>query len=177
MAIKTLRERKYDWFFIAAFSMFALFTLLLDMTGVLTNRLDPRSDYFFERFLYNSYARLADPLLIANTPQVRTSAWISAIIFLPLHIYFVAAFAKGWNKVRLPALLYGGAMVHGMLTYMAEGLYGQVAAEGWKNTALCAGCRQPDKFLYIAANLMYLIIPLLLIFRVRKSDTFGKETE
>lgn len=106
-----------------------------------------------ERFIYDTYARVADPLLILNPPQVRVSAWISAFVWLPTYAIFVLGFVRVWNGIRPLGLVYGGALTHGMITYMAEGLFGKMATEGWADPALCSGCVEPDTWLYLAANL------------------------
>ena len=170
MAIKPISERKYDWFFVVAFSFFICTSIITDSVNGLADQLDPRSSYGIERYIYHTYAKLADPLLIINPPQVKYSAWISAFIWLPLYFYFVIGFYKGWEKVRVPGLVYGGALTHGMITYIAEGTLGYWATEGWKTIE---GCTKPDVAYYMRANLPYLIVPFLTIIRLWKPNPFG----
>lgn len=168
-----LSERKLDWFFVVAFSFFIITSILTDSVNGLNSSLDPNSPYFIERFIYNAYAKLADPLLILNPPQVRWSAFISAFVWLPLYFYFLLGFIKGWNRIRIPGLVYGGALAHGMITYMAEGTLGFMATEGWADPLLCAGCVEPQTWRYLMANLPYLIVPALMIIRMWKPNPFG----
>lgn len=167
---KPLRQRKGDWFFIIAFSFFTVTSIVTDSVNGLNGQLDPESSYVVERFIYESYASKADPLLIVNPPQVRVSAWISAFIWLPLYIYFVIGFVRGWNHIRVPALIYGGALTHGMITYMAEGMYGWWATTGWKDLP---NTTEPDTLYYFLTNLPYLLVPLFTIIRMRKPNPFG----
>lgn len=171
MAIKPLSERKYDWFFIVVFCLFTCTSIITDTVNGLNGQLDPNSSYFLERYVYHNYAKFCDPLLILNPPQVRVSAFISAFIWLPLYIYFVIGFYKGNNRIRVPGLVYGGALTHGMITYMAEGMFGPVAREGWKNLPLCT---QPDTMHYFWVNLPYLLVPFLMIIRMWKKEPFGE---
>lgn len=168
-----LSERKWDRFFVAAFVAFICTSIITDSVNGLNGALDPNSGYFIERFIYDSYARLADPLLILNPPQVRVSAWISAFIWLPTYAVFVAGFVRGWNWIRPVGLVYGGALAHGMVTYMSEGIFGQMAQTGWADQAICAGCVEPNTLYYLAANSMYLIVPALMVVRMWKDHPFG----
>ena len=169
-AIKPLNERKYDWFFVVAFSLFILTSIITDSVNGLNGQLDPNSGYAVERFIYHNYAKKADPLLIANPPQVRVSAAISAFVWLPLYVFFVLGFVKGWNHIRVPGLVYGGALTHGMITYMAEGMFGQVATEGWQQLPECV---PPDTTYYFFTNLPYLLVPALMIWRMWKPNPFN----
>lgn len=169
-----LADRKLDWLFVVAFGFFILTSIVTDSVNGLNGTLDPDSPYLVERFIYDTYARVADPLLILNPPQVRWSAFISAFIWLPLYVYFLLGFIKGWNHIRVPGLVYGGALTHGMITYMAEGTLGFMATEGWADPALCAGCTEPQTWFYLLANTPYLLIPLLMIIRMWKPNPFGE---
>ncbi len=167
-----LRERRRDWFFVVAFGFFIITSIVTDSVNGLNASLDPDSSYVVERFIYETYAKVADPLLILNPPQVRWSAFISAFVWLPMYFYFIAGFVKGWDHIRVPGLVYGGALTHGMITYMAEGTLGFMATEGWADPALCAGCTEPQTWLYMLANLPYLLVPALMILRMWKPHPF-----
>lgn len=170
-----LRERRLDVFFVVAFSFFIVTSIVTDSVNGLNGALDPDSPYVVERFIYDAYARVADPLLIVNPPQVRVSAWISAFVWLPLYVLFVFAFVRGVDRIRPFGLVYGGALTHGMITYMSEGIFGSVATEGWADPALCPGCVEPDTLYYLAANSAYLLVPALMIVRMWKPHPFSKK--
>lgn len=172
MAKIPLSNRKYDWFFIIIFGVFFCTSLITDTVNGWGGSLDPNSGYVVEQHLYHTYAKICDPLLIVNPPQVKVSAWISATLWLPLYIYFLIGFYKGNNNIRTWGLVYGGALAHGMITYMAEGMFGQVATEGWKHIAYCV---QPDTWYYFWVNLPYLLVPILTIIRLWKPNPFGAE--
>jgi hypothetical protein len=165
--------RRGDWFFVVAFSFFTVTSIITDSVNGLNGSLDPDSAYAIERWIYDTYARVADPLLIVNPPQVRVSAWISAFVWLPMYVLFIVGFIKGWNRIRPFGLVYGGALTHGMITYMADGIFGRVAAEGWADPALCPGCVEPNTLYYLAANLPYLVVPALMVIRMWRNDPFG----
>ncbi len=170
-----LRERKLDVFFVVAFSLFILTSVVTAPVSGFNGSLDPDSPYLVERFIYDTYARLADPLLIVNPPQVRVSAWMSVFIWLPLYVAFIFAFVRGIDRIRPVGLVYGGALAHGMITYMSEGIFGAVATDGWADPALCPGCVEPNTLYYLAANGAYLIVPALMIVRMWKPQPFTRE--
>ena len=159
-------------FFVVAFSFFVVTSIVTDSVNGLNGALDPESPYVVERFIYDAYARVADPLLIVNPPQVRVSAWISAFIWLPMYALFIYGFVRGIDRIRPFGLVYGGALTHGMITYMSEGIFGSVATEGWADPALCPGCVEPNTLYYLAANSAYLIVPALMILRMWRPHPF-----
>jgi hypothetical protein len=170
-----LRDRRLDLFFVVAFSFFIITSIVTDSVNGLNGALDPESPYVVERFIYDSYARLADPLLIVNPPQVRVSAWISAFVWLPLYVVFLVGFIRGIDRIRPFGLVYGGALTHGMITYMSEGIFGRVATESWADPALCPGCVEPNTLYYLAANSAYLLVPAAMIVRMWRSHPFTRE--
>jgi len=60
-----------------------------------------------------------------------------------------------------------------MVTYMSEGIFGQMAQAGWADQAICAGCVEPNTLYYLAANSMYLIVPALMVVRMWRDAPFG----
>lgn len=177
LSVIPLRDRKLDVVFIVAFVFFIVTSIVTDAVNGLNGALDPDSSYIVERFVYDSYARLADPLLILNPPQVRVSAGISAFVWLPLYVVFVVGFVRGLDWIRPFGLVYGGALTHGMITYMSEGIFGRMATEGWADPALCPGCVEPNTLYYLAANSPYLLIPALMIVRMWRPKPFTLEPE
>ena len=171
---RPIAERRGDWFFVVAFGFFATTSIITDAVNGLSGSLRPDSAYAIERWIYESYARVADPLLILNPPQVRVSAFISAFVWLPMYVLFVLAFLKGWNWVRPFGLVYGGALTHGMITYMSEGIFGQMARTGWATNPACIDCVEPNTLYYLAANLPYLLVPALMIVRMWRTYPFGR---
>jgi hypothetical protein len=89
-----------------------------------------------------------------------------------MYVFFVFGFIRGNNNIRVPGLIYGGALSHGMITYMAEGMFGQVAKEGWKTLPQCTA---PDTMHYFWVNLPYLVVPILMMIRMWKPNPFGKQ--
>ena len=156
-----LRQRRYDWFFIIAFVQFFVSSFLTDTLTHLGRWLSSDGDFFLERIILETYALRADPLLIANPPLVQVSSFVSAFIWVPLYAVFALGFVRGWDWIRTPALIYGGALLHGMTVYMSEGLFGVHPS--------------PNPALYLAANLRFWLVPLLLIVRMWRAYPFARQ--
>jgi len=154
MRTRSLSERKGDWFFVLVFLAFALTSFAVDVPmlfgiGSVKDRLAA------------SYAD-ADPLFLSPPPFLHVAMAVSGLVWGPLYLYFVWGFLRGRNEIRVPALMYAGALTLAMLMIIAEELWSPVP--GWRTP-------RPGKFL--ALNLPYLVVPVLLAVRMRHPFPFG----
>ena len=86
---------------------------------------------------------------------------IDAYVFGAMYLVFIFAFAKCRNWVRIPALLYGSAIVYSTLVYF-----------GWE--FLDPDNREQANLLAVfIVNIPYTVVPLLLMWRVRKPEPFA----
>jgi hypothetical protein len=154
MHTRSLSERKGDWFFVLAFLLFALTSFVVDLPILLG------LDAIQER-LAGSYAD-ADPLFVSPPPFLYVAMAVSALVWGPLYLYFVWGFLRGRNEIRVPALMYAAALTLAMVMIIAEELWSPIPE--WRTP-------RPGKFL--ALNLPYLIVPLLLAVRMRHPFPFG----
>ena len=81
------------------------------------------------------------------------------IVYGPFYLVLVYAFVRGANWIRIPALIYIGAMVYGMIQF----LYWEFAL----------GMPPRNLPVFFAFNLPYLVVPLLLGLRMRRPEPFG----
>jgi len=158
MTIIPLSQRKYDWFFIIMFSLFASTSFMWDAIMGLGLDISEQSTYPLARILYHSYAIPIDPLVAKNPLWFQSMCFISAFVWGPFYLCLVYAFIKGYNGIRLPALLYSGALTYGMVVIFIEEFFGEVPLT---NVAL-----------FLAFNLPYKILPILLAIRMRKVNPF-----
>ena len=164
MAIKQLHERKWDWLFIIVFSFFAFTSFFVDMMGALHELfLGSENPWFMKTLLMQTYAD-CDPLFVINPPFMRVALVFSALVWGPLYLYFIWGFIKGKNAIRIPALMYSSALTVVMLMIFSEELFSQVP--GWAS---------PLPWKFTAYNLPYLLMPLLLAFRMRSPNPFGDD--
>jgi hypothetical protein len=181
-----LRERKGDWIFIVFFSFFVFSSFASDLVnGVMSP--SPQSDYFWARAVYNLYAVNNDPLLIANPSWMRAMCFLSAFVFGPFYVLLVYSFIKGKNWVRPFALVYAGMIIESMIVILfAEfagdaNLFSQVCQGGVKTAeelakiGLNQDLRVQDPMKFLAFNLPYKLVPLMLAVRMRKEHPFSRK--
>lgn len=159
---KKLMDRRLDIFYVVIFILFACTSFVTDSLNGFQEILSPDSTSPVEQIIYQNYASKADPNLIINPPVVRIGAFISAVIWGPLYIFFVICFIRGWNVIRNFGLIYGAALSSTMIVYMADGMLGVNASAS------------PLYFFFV--NIMYFIIPFSMIFRMWKPRPFGHKS-
>jgi len=160
-----LRQRKYDLFFIAFFVVNASFiTYVVDLEQLVIA--DP------ENFRYplwpppplvdlvHWYGGNYDPLLMARPPFWRMTIWIDVIFFGPFYLLAIYAFIRGRNWIRIPALVWSGTMMANVLIILMEERYGLTPA--------------PNFGFVLALNLPWLLMPLLMIWRMRGDRPFTR---
>jgi steroid 5-alpha reductase family enzyme len=156
---KKLMDRRIDIFYVVIFILFACTSFVTDSLNGFQEILSPDSTSPVEHIIYQTYAIKADPNLIINPPVVRIRAFISAVVWGPLYIFFVICFIRGWNMIRNFGLIYGAALSSTMIIYMVDGMFGVNAS--------------PSPIFFFAVNVMYFIIPFSMIFRMWKPRPFG----
>lgn len=184
-AVLPLRDRKTDWFFVVIFSTFAFTSFAADSTNALLSP-SPTSGWFMSRAVYELYALGNDPLLIANPAWMRAMCFVSTFVFGPFYLALVHAFVTGNNRIRTLALVYVGMIVESLLVilyveFAGEGaLFAQMCEGGVKSaSALAAHGLNADLTVqnvgkFLAYNLPYKIVPILLAVRMRSENPFSR---
>ena len=160
--IKPLKQRPYDLFFVVIFSMFTVSSLFFDILNGLDVELSATGSNPLGRLTYEWYAKGTDPLLIENPSLAQYATLISALVWGPMYLMFVYGFWKQKSWIRVPGLLYSGALTYSMLYY----IWIQLADPD--QTGLVS--EHPVRFLLF--NGPYLVVPILLGFRLRKAPIF-----
>ena len=157
-----LSQRKMDIFFAVIFSLFFCTSIVSDAITGLAIPLSPESSNFWVRGNY-WYAHNCDPLILTPPVWMQFAAGLSGFVYGPFYIFLVIALIKGKNRIRLPAIMYGTAItiITGVIVFGVE-FFGEPQ---WR-------CQDPVKFL--AFNLPYVIVPLLLLIRMRKPEPFKR---
>jgi hypothetical protein len=155
--VVSLHERRGDWLFILAFSFFAFSSFLSDAVVARGVPLAPDSPSFWARANY-WYAAGTDPLLLAPPLALRIQTFLSAFVFGPFYLLLVYAFATGRDWVRMPAVAYTSAMTYGMVVFLGLEFLGDLPPTNLAKFA--------------AFNVPYLVMPLLLGYRVRSMHPF-----
>ena len=157
-----LRERPFDWFFIVVFSLFTVTSMISDMLPTLGVDFSQPSP----SFLVNAnwwYAHDTDLLFMHPPVWMRIVTGLSAFVYPVFYVLLVVSLVKGWNWIQLPSVIYATmiASITGIIVFGVE-LFGEPE---WVT-------QNPAKFL--AFNLPYVLIPILLLARMRKPQPFER---
>jgi hypothetical protein len=157
--MKPLRERPLDLFLVFWFCAFAISSFVFEQFIVFGVDLSTTTDPFGRTWYW--YARSFDPVFLGPPLWLRIMCTIDGYIFGAFYPVFIYAFVRGCNWVRIPALLYGSAIVYSTLVYF-----------GWE--FLDEANRQSANLLAVViVNIPYTLVPLLLMWRVRRPAPFG----
>jgi len=157
-----LRERKIDIFFVVIFTVFTITSIISDLLPTIGVDFSHPSSNFFVQSNY-WYAHDADPLFMNPPIWMRIITGLSAFVYMPFYPVLVVALVKAWNWIQLPAVIYATMIV----TLTGIVVFG---VEFFGEEALRTG--NPAKFL--AFNLPYVLIPLILLIRMRKPLPFTR---
>ncbi len=157
-----LRQRPIDIVFAVFFTLFIVTSCIADMLPTLGIDFSQPSS----NFLVNSnywYAHDADPLFMNPPVWMRIVTGLSAFVYMLFYVVLVPALIRGWNWIQLPAVIYATmiASITGIIVFGVE-FFGEPEYQ----------TQNPAKFL--AFNLPYVIVPLLLLIRMRKPLPFTR---
>jgi hypothetical protein len=94
---------------------------------------------------------------------MRIVTGLSAFVYMLFYFVLVPALLKGWNWIQLPAVIYATMIstITGIIVFGVE-FFGEPEFQ----------TQNPVKFL--AFNLPYVLVPLLLLIRMRKPLPFTR---
>jgi hypothetical protein len=97
-----------------------------------------------------------DPLQWARPVWWKVTIWIDALCFGPFYMVGTYAFLRAKDWIRLPSILWAGAMLTNVVIILSEEAYGPHAT--------------PHLGIVFLANLAWLVIPVALIVRMWRSE-------
>lgn len=159
----SLKQRPIDIFFAVIFLLFAVTSAISDAIPTLGIVMDPQSPNVLARANY-WYAVSTDPLFMHPPVWMRIVTGLSAFVYGPFYLILVYCLVKGRNWIQLPAVIYSTMIVTltGIVVFGVE-FFGEPAF------------RTPDPIKFLAFNLPYVLIPLLLLIRMRKPNPFERK--
>jgi emopamil binding protein len=160
--ILPLRERRVDVFFAVVFAAFTVTSLISDLLPTIGVDFSRPSDNFFAQSNY-WYAHDADPLFMNPPAWMRIVTGLSAFVYMPFYIVLVISLIRGWNWIQLPSVIYATMIstITGIIVFGVE-FFGEPEFQ----------TQNPVKFL--AFNTPYVLIPILLLIRMRKPMPFTR---
>ncbi len=157
-----LRERRIDVFFAVVFAAFAVTSIISDLLPTIgVDFSHPSSNVFVNSNYW--YAHDADPLFMNPPDWMRIVTGLSAFVYMPFYVVLVYALITARNWIQLPSVIYA-TMISTITGIIVFGV------EFWGEADLRTG--NPAKFL--AFNLPYVLIPILLLIRMRKPVPFAR---
>jgi peptidoglycan/LPS O-acetylase OafA/YrhL len=157
-----IRQRPIDIVFIVVFAAFTITSLISDLLPTMGVDISHSSANFF----VNSnwwYAHDTDPLFMTPPVWMRIVTGLSAFVYMPFYVLLVISLIRGWNWIQLPSVIYATmiASITGIIVFGVE-FFGEAQ---WLTP-------NPAKFL--AFNLPYVLLPILLLIRMRRPLPFAR---
>ncbi len=151
------RQPVIDRVLVAFFALFAFTSILMEpyitFGADLARATDPlgRVWYF--------YARNWDPLFLEPPVYLRVMTGIDEWVYGPMYLILIYAFLRRRGWIRLPALLYCGAIIYSTLVYFLT----EFLSEG----------HRANLVMVAIVNIPYTIVPCLLAWRMWRPEPFG----
>ena len=161
MTTPPLRQRPVDILIVGFYTISVLYGLLFSLPEALGIPVSPDSPWPPLRYLYE-WAVAEEPThLLQPLPIFLLSAVaIDGFIHSPFLCVMLYAFIVGKNWIRLPALVFAGSAITNMYYYFMATLLGDHPP--------------PNTLYYLVFNLPWMLMPMLLIWRVRHEKPFGE---
>lgn len=158
-----LSQRRIDVFFAIVFVLFAVTSGISDAVPTLGIEMTPDSANPLARANY-WYAIDADPLFMHPPVWMRFVTGLSAFVYGPFYLVLAWALVKGKNWIQLPAVIYATMIstITGVIVFGVE-FFGEPELR----------TLNPVKFL--GFNLPYVLLPILLLVRMRKPMPFTRK--
>jgi hypothetical protein len=157
-----LKQRRLDLVFAIVFTLFAVTSGISDAVPTLGVEMSPDSPNVLARANY-WYAVDTDPLFMHPPMWMRLVTGLSAFVYGPFYLVLAYCLLKGRNWIQLPAVIYATMIssITGVIVFGVE-FFGEPQ---FRTT-------NPVKFL--SFNLPYVLLPLLLLVRMRKPMPFTR---
>lgn len=158
-----LSQRRIDVFFAIVFVLFAFTSGISDAVPTLGIDMAPDSPNPLARANY-WYAVDADPLFMHPPVWMRFVTGLSTFVYGPFYLLLAYALVQGKNWIQLPAVIYATMIstITGVIVFGVE-FFGEPEFR----------TQNPVKFL--SFNLPYVVLPLLLLARMRKPLPFTRK--
>jgi hypothetical protein len=157
-----LRKRGWDIFFIVMFSLFSVTCIISDAIPTLGIPQTATTTNILAQWNY-TYSSQYDPLYQHEALWLRFITGTSAFVYLPFYILLIVCLVKGFNGIQLFAVIYA-TMIISLTAIPIFGVefFGPV------------GERTPNPVVFLLYNGPYVLVPLLLLIRMRKPLPFTR---
>jgi hypothetical protein len=155
-----LRQRPIDIFFLCIFSLFIVTCIISDSVEGLGLDQVANSPNILVQWNY-TYSSQYDPLYQSHPLWLRFISGTSAFVYVGFYVILIISLAKGWNRIQLPSVIYA-TMIISLTAIPIFGVefFGPV------------GERTPNPLVFLLYNGPYVLVPLLLLIRMRSPWPF-----
>lgn len=157
-----LRKRPIDIVFAVFFSVFIVTCIISDAVEGLGIPQLSDSPNILAQWNY-TYSSQYDPLYASEPLWLRFISGTSAFVYLPFYVILVLSLVKGWNRIQLFAVIYATMII----SLTAIPIFG---VEFFGSAAE----RTPNPVVFLLYNGPYVVIPLILLIRMRKPMPFTR---
>jgi len=157
-----LRKRPVDIFFICVFSIFIITCIISDSVEGLGIPQVAHSTNLLAQWNY-TYSSSYDPLYQREDTWLRFISGTSAFLYLPFYVILIISLAKGWNRIQIFAVIYATMIISlTAIPIFGDEFFGPAAD------------RTPNPAMFLVYNGAYVLIPLILLLRMRKPLPFRR---
>jgi hypothetical protein len=155
-----LRQRPIDIVFVVVFSLFIVTCIISDSVEGLGLDQVADSPNILVQWNY-TYSSQYDPLYQSHPLWLRFISGTSAFVYVGFYVILIISLIKGWNRIQLPSVIYA-TMIISLTAIPIFGVefFGPV------------GERTPNPLVFLLYNGPYVLIPLLLLIRMRSPWPF-----
>jgi hypothetical protein len=157
-----LSKRPIDIVFLVIFSAFIVTSIISDSVEGLGLDQVKDSPNLLVQWNY-WYASNFDPLYQSHPVWLRFISGTSAFVYVVFYVVLIIAIVRRWNWIQLPSVIYATMIIAltGIPIFGVE-FFGSTAE------------RTPDPAVFLAFNLPYIVVPLLLLIRMRRPLPFSR---
>ncbi len=156
-----LRERRGDAVLAAVSAMFALGSFVSDIPVTLGAEVSATAPTALGRAMWQ-YARDVDPGSALRPAWIAIVIGVAAFVYTPFWAALAWALVKGRNAIQLPAVIVATMCATTTALLLSVSLFGE------------AVYRSPDPVKLLAVNGAYVLVPLVLIARMRRPMPFTR---
>ncbi|MGB5810071.1 MAG: emopamil-binding family protein [Polyangiales bacterium] len=138
--------------------VFAVTSLVYEQYIVFGVDLSSATDVFGRSWYW--YAHSFDPIFLDTPLWLRIMCTIDAYVFGIFYLVLIYALVRERNWIRVPALLYGTAIVYSTVVYFGYEFLDP------------ANRAQANLLMVFLVNIPYTLVPLLLMWRMRRPQPF-----
>jgi hypothetical protein len=151
-----------DIVFLVVFSLFIVSCVISDSVEGLGLAQVPNSPNLLVQWNY-TYSSNFDPLYQSHPLWLRFISGTSAFVYVIFYVLLIISIIKRWNWIQLPSVIYATMIIAltGIPIFGVEFFGGP-------------GERTPNPAVFLAFNLPYIVVPLILLIRMRKPKPFTR---